>query len=446
MQKVETIQASFSSCPEIFVLSLKDFIKLFSDVTNLVFKKKDSHLGGEIFFLPKDGFVYKAKTEGYKTIQDFIDSNNAGFHSEAEYQQYLKSEAESPEEFHDLRADGFFTVSSKDDFYNNGFDQVFQKLDSIKSDNHERSNKISLYQVKTRGDLLQFAHSKKIEEGEEIEKYILSDFESSQKWKLAQKGGFDSESDYEEAQKCGFSNKIAFDSARMLGIQKYSEFQKYLEKSQITNDKGFLTFEYIYLVSGYENNSLPNRLRSIYYLIISSYRRDFGNSVVFSDDIADLSSYAELYDLLKKEIFFADLFGTVDGFFSRPPSGFPTKAVIDASNVCYADQKEGSSVKPKAEYLIRMKEMLEIYGFKDLLFIADANLPHIVEDPEFLEELDRLGILQYSHNEKADKFLLEYTDPNTVVISNDQFRDWDKGNDIHRMGFCYDRKLGLDLL
>ncbi|MEE9594334.1 MAG: hypothetical protein V3V92_02945, partial [Candidatus Hydrothermarchaeales archaeon] len=97
-------------------------------------------------------------------------------------------------------------------------------------------------------------------------------------------------------------------------------------------------------------------------------------------------------------------------------------AVVDAANVAHSSPDR----TPRLKNILDMKRALEVKGYSEIRFFADAKLRHDIDEKSAYEDLVRTGlILQTPAGRQADEFLLQYAnEKNGVVVSNDAFDEW----------------------
>lgn len=95
-----------------------------------------------------------------------------------------------------------------------------------------------------------------------------------------------------------------------------------------------------------------------------------------------------------------------------------TRVLVDASNVArYETHKKG-----KLKYLLAMREELQRHEFFPIIFVADASLPHFIDEPKKLREMIVRGeVLITESGQTADEVLTRQArETGAYVVTNDR--------------------------
>ncbi len=119
------------------------------------------------------------------------------------------------------------------------------------------------------------------------------------------------------------------------------------------------------------------------------------------------------------------------------------KVLVDGSNIAFFVRNEQKKAKiDTLEILIKyIKKISEEYGI-EYQVITDASLKYRIDNRNKLENYYKCGeIIDCPKGVQADDFLIEYAKrypDNTVIISNDCFRDYDtKGLQLIKFGLIF---------
>ena len=100
------------------------------------------------------------------------------------------------------------------------------------------------------------------------------------------------------------------------------------------------------------------------------------------------------------------------------------KAILDGSNIAWANGSKSKGDLPKLANLILMIDELQAMKFEEIVCVVDASLKHQIDDPDGLEELiSKKNIHEAPAKSDADRFIIEYLKKNpSYLVTNDTFR------------------------
>lgn len=120
----------------------------------------------------------------------------------------------------------------------------------------------------------------------------------------------------------------------------------------------------------------------------------------------------------------------------RAPRG---AAVVDGSNVALHGQEMLANPRPRLRAVRAMRRALLERGFFPVVIIADANLPHHVDEPGALTEMRaRREMRLVDAGTVADEVLLrEAKRLSAVLVSNDYMTDWDPQGTVPKIRYTF---------
>ena len=101
-------------------------------------------------------------------------------------------------------------------------------------------------------------------------------------------------------------------------------------------------------------------------------------------------------------------------------------AIVDISNVAWQNRNEDAGEKATLNNVLILLKALSALSFETVIGIADASLPHQIDEAERVEELRSVMELTLTPaNQSADPHILEVARKrNAVIITNDKYREW----------------------
>ncbi len=111
--------------------------------------------------------------------------------------------------------------------------------------------------------------------------------------------------------------------------------------------------------------------------------------------------------------------------------------LVDSSNVAYFGQEDLAEPRPRLRHLRAMRRALRLLGGFPVIFIADANLPYLVDEPDALAQMRaRQEVRLVDAGTVADVALLrEAKRLSAPVITNDAMTDWDYEQAVRKVGY-----------
>jgi hypothetical protein len=102
-------------------------------------------------------------------------------------------------------------------------------------------------------------------------------------------------------------------------------------------------------------------------------------------------------------------------------------AVVDASNVAMYEMDMMPTHKPLIASIDAVRHTLYEHGYFPVIIVADANLPHVIDDPERLKRMRDNGEVQVVHRgTQADEFIVQEAKRiGALIVSNDRMIEHD---------------------
>jgi len=366
------------------------------------------------------------KTEGFKTLENFVSAQDKGYPNAAlyydsialgysKYEDYLmvkESGISDPATFETMKKKGFLT----------GF-IAFQELEKTEPKLFDITTPVN-----NAFDLYTYAKQHNFEDCSKLLEGLAKGFSDSNLFAAAKELGFPTHADFIDGGKRGFRTYTDLKLANELGIRDGQDLLKFndlefVKQGDITHDQRVVLIVLSKIEQG-KKISL-NKLNAILESNIEEYRYEdtmqlpkwFTKSML---SVGALSEFLEKSVSVKR-------YGTyyADGEFFEINKMQDRSVVLDASNVAH-NSNGRTDKKVYAQNLVLMIDFLKEKGFSDITIIADASLRHKVEDNHILEKVKKMcTYLESPRETTADVFILQYIKMNhCLMVSNDNFREW----------------------
>jgi hypothetical protein len=105
-------------------------------------------------------------------------------------------------------------------------------------------------------------------------------------------------------------------------------------------------------------------------------------------------------------------------FYERVLTGSSARVLVDASNVARHD----AAKKGRLAYLLAMRDELRRHSFFPIIFVADASLPHFIDEPKTLRAMvARCEVEMTASGQQADEVLARQArQTGAYVVTNDR--------------------------
>lgn len=112
-------------------------------------------------------------------------------------------------------------------------------------------------------------------------------------------------------------------------------------------------------------------------------------------------------------------------------------AIVDASNAAWYDDAQGVADRPRLRQVLAVRAAIRRRGFFPILLIADAPLPHTIDDRDaFARMIARGEVTLSTTGTDADETILrEAKRLGATVVSNDYMADWDPDGEVRKLRF-----------
>jgi len=126
-------------------------------------------------------------------------------------------------------------------------------------------------------------------------------------------------------------------------------------------------------------------------------------------------------------------------------SSIAGSVLVDASNVAWHGQDMVSNPRPRVAQILAVRRALRTRGYFPVLLIADANLPHVVDDPAVVRRMIDAGELALvTSGTDADEYILrEAQRLGASIVSNDYMADWDPDQKASKLQFSIAHGTGV---
>ncbi len=387
----------------------------------------------ELFFFNFMNIVYTIKADGFIFLQDFVRAIEKKFPSAQEYYEAKKKGFDSYDEYkHSINAGGGGKVEfeeAKAAGFAKGFDSFLKKYSKYKAYQH---TSIIDENIDSSIKLFDYAKRKGFPNYTEFEKAYDAGYPEMTIFKEAISKGFKSSEDYFDAINKGFSFPTEYELAKEKLIHSKKEYDnyRYLKDNNFYN-MAFDEYQLVQLLKEFPNGRklTLSELRDDLKEKQEKYKRSFSDSPIkvlpmwyiqTIDDDEKLHSFLSNSDEIKKL-----------GTYNPSDKSFEifiksrTKVYVDGSNVAH-DSYNAKGIFYKNIRLVVQE--LNIWGFTDVVVIADATLRHRAKDAGELEKIKKICAFHESPSHaSADLFLLELIHHDgCIIVSNDGFADWQR--------------------
>ncbi|MDR3707755.1 MAG: hypothetical protein P4L33_05620 [Capsulimonadaceae bacterium] len=119
--------------------------------------------------------------------------------------------------------------------------------------------------------------------------------------------------------------------------------------------------------------------------------------------------------------------------------------LVDASNVAWHGQEMLSNPKPRMSHILAVRRALRLRGHFPIYMIADANLPHVVDDPQTARRMIADGeiSLAISGTDADEHLLREAKRLGGYVVTNDYMADWDPAQEVPKLQYSIAHTTGV---
>ena len=400
----------------------------FTDVNHIdnVFILHDDSPSNDCFAIYHNACLLFHKTDGYKTLENFVSAGEKGYPNAIVYYDSLELGYTKYEDYLLVKEAGISDLATFEIMKKKGF------IIGLTAYKELEKQEPKLFEIATPinnpYDLYSYAKLHNFEDCPKLLEALAKGFVDANLFAAAKELGFPTHADFIDAGKRGFRIYSDLKTANQLGIRDGQDFSKYndlefVKQGDITHDQRVLLIVLSKIEQG-KKISL-NKLNAILESTIEEYKyedtkefpRWFSKSIY---TLHNLSDFLHKSDSVKR-------YGTyhVDGEFFEINKMQDRSIVLDASNVAH-NSNGRTDKKVYAQNLVLMIDFLKEKGFSDIIVIADASLRHKVEDNQVLEKVKKMcTYLESPRETTADVFILQYVKRNhCLMVSNDNFREW----------------------
>ena len=366
------------------------------------------------------------KTEGYKTLENFVSAAEKGFPNATVYYDSLGLGYSKYDDYLLVKESGISDLATFETLKKKGFIAGFIAFQELEK------SETKLFTIATPinnpFDLYSYAKQHNFEDCSKLLEAIEKGFTDNNLYAAAKELGFPSHADFIDAGKRGFRLYNDLKVANEQGIRDVQDFSKFndlefVKKGNLTHDQRVVLVVLSKIEQG-KKISL-NKLQTILENNIDEYKYQDTNKIPIWFK-RSINSLQDLSDFLYKSEFVKQ-YGEyyADGEFFEINKMQDRSIVIDASNVAHNSNGRVDK-KVYAQNLVLMINFLEGKGFSDIIVIADASLRHKVEDNQVLERVKKMcTYLESPRDTTADVFIIQYVKTNhCLIVSNDNFREW----------------------
>ncbi len=400
----------------------------FTDTNHIdqVFILHDENPSEDYFAVYHNTCLLLHKTEGFKTLENFVSAKEKGFPNSTVYYDSIELGYTKYDDYMLVKESGISDLATFEIIKKKGFIAgfiSFRELEKIEP----KPFTINI-PINNPFDLYTYAKQHHFEDCPKLLESLAKGFLDSNLFAAAKELGFPTHSDFIEGGKRGFRIYSDLKTANELGIRDGQDFMKFndlevVQQGNLSHDQRVLLVVLSKIEQG-KKISL-NKLNAILESNIEEYRYEDTMQIPrwFTKSILTVTALSEF---LQKSAF-VKRYGTYygDGEFFEINKMQDRSVVLDASNVAHNSHGRIDK-KVYAQNLVLMVEFLKEKGFSDIILIADASLRHKIEDLPVLEKVKKMCTYIESPRETtADVFILQYVKRNhCLMVSNDNFREW----------------------
>ena len=407
--------------------SLADFCR-FADTNQVdnIFILHEENPADDTFALYHNACLLLHKTEGFKTLENYLVAHEKGFPTAVVYYDSVELGYTKYEDYLLVKEAGINDLATFETMKKKGFIAglvAFKDLEKLEPKPFELTTPIN-----NPYDLYSYAKLHNFEDCAKLMEAFAKGFVDANLYAAAKELGFPTYQDFIDGGKRGFRTYGDLKVSNEMGMRDSADLLRYMDlefvkKENTTHDQRVLMVVLSKIEQG-KKISL-NKLNTILQASIDDYKyedtkeipRWFTRSM---DGTHELTEFLQKSEHIKR-------YGTyhADGEFFEINKMQDRSIVLDASNVAHNSHGRVDK-KVYAQNLVLMIDFLKEKGFSDIVVIADASLRHKVEDSAVLEKVKKMcTYLESPRETQADIFILQYVKANhCLVVSNDTFREW----------------------
>ena len=380
----------------------------------------------DFFALYHNACLLLHKTQGFKTLENYLAAQEKGFPSSVVYYDSMELGYTKHEDYLLVKESGISDLATFETMKKKGFIlglPLFKDLESLEPKVFELDVPIN-----NPYELYSYAKVHNFEDCTKLMEAFGKGFTDANLYTAAKELGFPTHADFIDAGKRGFRTFADLKLSNERGMRDSQDLLRYVDleyvkKGTTTHDQRVLLIVLSKIEQG-KKISL-NKLNTILQSNVEGYKYEDSNEMpkwftIGITDINTLTNFLEKSEHVKQ-------YGTynADGEFFEINKMQDRSIVLDASNVAHNSAGRVDK-KVYAQNLVLMIEFLKEKGFTDVIVIADASLRHKVEDNHVLERVKKMcTYLESPRETTADIFLLQYVKINhCLLVSNDTFREW----------------------
>jgi hypothetical protein len=396
-----------------------------NQIDNIFILHEDNPLD-DSFAIYHNACLLLHKTEGYKTLENFVSAGEKGYPNAIVYYDSIEMGYTKYEDYLLVKEAGISDLATFEIMKKKGF---ITGLTTYKELEQKEPKLFELKEpINNPFELYSYANQHNFDNCSKLLEALAKGFEDANLYSAAKELGFPTHNDFIDAGKRGFRVYGDLKVANELGIRDGQDFTRYndleiVKQGEITHDQRVLLIVLSKIEQGKKislnklNAILENNIEEYKYEDTKQLPRWFSKSMY---------SLPQLSDFLQKSVS-VKRYGNyhADGEFFEINKMQDRSIVLDASNVAH-NSNGRTDKKVYAQNLVYMIDFLKEKGFQDIIVIADASLRHKVEDNQVLERVKKMcTYLESPRETTADVFILQYVKRNhCLMVSNDNFREW----------------------
>jgi hypothetical protein len=407
------------------IASLKEFCRYLElNGIKSVFLLSDGIGQAAQFAVAQNGVILQKTTEGYKQLEDYLQSAQQHFPDARTYYDAQQLGYTAYEDYALVKEAGINDRQVFETMKTQGYIKGFDEYKTAKENT-------SLPAIEAAGnpyELYRYAEKQGFISYMDFADAWKKGFTEAATFKIATERGYKSKADYDAGVKGGFSGASDYAKAKELKVRDKEDFDKLIELEFLSHT-GYHYDQRVMLVL---ISKLPerkkvgiNKLTDLFNETKETYRYTDTKEMPqwFTCAFTDRNSIIDFLlssDYVKK-------YGSYDkdGEYFETNRLQSRKVVIDASNVAH-NSNANPNGKAAIANVITLVEELKKRGFTEITIIADASLKHKVTDKELIKQLKEMGEYMEAPTEKpADIFIIQYVKRYCcLLISNDTFKEW----------------------
>ena len=381
----------------------------------------------DCFFVPIGSTIVYTHSKGFNTMEEVEISLLAGFATSSDQSEAAKSGVEDAAEYYAWRKSGIASIDTYRSAVSSGHENAYAALLRLIA-----SPPVEGMNIRHFENLGQFVTAYPGDAATLIAMFDAG-FQNPSEWTRANSAGFTNYRTYQEALHNGFSTFDIYQEAHKIGVVTMMELERVRAIMKEANEHKIDSFE-DYLAVTILDAMVPGQMIGINIFLqrwqqLATQRGilEYGvrRKLLYCAGTAEqVAEHFANCDALYERAFVADATATVcRRQFAGGERGI---AILDVSNIAWTNRSRETDEYARAETVVEVAHELHNLGFKQILGIADATLPHDLSSDAQLEMIRKaceLTIIE--SNQSADPHILDLAERKSALIaSNDQYRDW----------------------